>query len=90
MSTVIYVGNLPFDATEEAVHGLFSAYGTVESVNLITDRATGRPRGFGFVDMADGAQAAIAALNQSDLGGRPLTVSLAKPRSESSPRSRRW
>jgi cold-inducible RNA-binding protein len=90
MSTVIYVGNLPFDATEEVVRGLFSAYGTVESVNLITDRATGRLRGFGFVDMADGAQAAIAALNQTDLGGRPLTVNLAKPRAEHAPRPRRW
>ena len=90
MSTNIYVGNLPFDTTAEAVRDLFTAYGTVESVKLITDRETGRLRGFGFVEMAEGADEAIAALNQTDFGGRSLTVNLAKPRQERSPRSQRW
>jgi RNA recognition motif-containing protein len=88
MSTSIYVGNLPFTATEEEIHSLFSAYGTVESVKLITDRETGRKRGFGFVEMAHGASEAIAALHQKDLGGRRLTVNPAKPRAERPPR--RW
>jgi RNA recognition motif-containing protein len=90
MSTNIYVGNLPFSATEDEIRTLFSTYGTVESVNLITDRDTGRLRGFGFVEMASGANEAIAALNQTELGGRLLTVNPAKPREERSPRSRRW
>jgi RNA recognition motif-containing protein len=90
MSTNIYVGNLPFDSTEEAIRDLFSAYGTVESVKLITDRETGRLRGFGFVEMAEGADEAINALNQSTFGGRALTVNLAKPRQERQPRPRRW
>jgi cold-inducible RNA-binding protein len=80
----IYVGNLPFSATEEAVRNLFSQYGTVESVALINDRETGRPRGFGFVEMskADAARA-IQSLNGQDMGGRPLKVNEAqdKPRS---------
>jgi RNA recognition motif-containing protein len=87
MSTNIYVGNLPFSATETAVHDLFSAYGTVESVKLITDRETGRPRGFGFVEMADGADEAISSLDKQDFGGRPLTVNLARPREERPRRS---
>jgi RNA recognition motif-containing protein len=79
----IYVGNLPFSATEESVRSLFSQYGTVESVALINDRETGRPRGFGFVEMskADAARA-IQSLNGHDMGGRPLKVNEAqdKPR----------
>ena len=79
----IYVGNLPFSADEEAVRALFSAHGTVESVSLPMDRETGRPRGFGFVEMsqADSARA-IAALNGHSMGGRPLRVNEAqdKPR----------
>ena len=79
----IYVGNLPFSATEEAVRALFSQHGTVESVSLINDRETGRPRGFGFVEMprAD-AQKAIQSLNGYEMGGRPLKVNEAqdKPR----------
>jgi RNA recognition motif-containing protein len=79
----IYVGNLPFSATEEAVRALFSQHGTVESVSLINDRETGRPRGFGFVEMsrADAAKA-IQSLNGYDMGGRPLKVNEAqdKPR----------
>ena len=70
MSTNIYVGNLPFSTDVDEIRELFSAYGTVESVNLITDRETGRLRGFGFVDMSSGGQEAIDALHQSDLGGR--------------------
>ena len=80
MSTNIYVGNLPFTVTADEIRVLFSQYGTVESVNLITDRETGRLRGFGFVAMSSGAQEAIAALNQTDLKGRRLTVNPAKPR----------
>lgn len=89
MSTSIYVGNLPFSATEDDIRKLFSAYGTVDSVNLITDRETRRPRGFGFVEMSSGGQAAIDALNQSDFDGRNLTVNVAKPREERPRRERR-
>ena len=88
MSTNIYVGNLPFSATAEAIEELFSPYGMVENINLITDRDTGRLRGFGFVEMESGANEAIAALNEKDLDGRRLTVNLAKPRTER--RSNRW
>jgi cold-inducible RNA-binding protein len=77
----IYVGNLPFNATEAEVNGLFAEYGEVVSVALPTDRETGRPRGFGFVEMADdAARKAIAALNGKDFGGRALNVNEAKPR----------
>src|SRR5579864_8001791 len=79
----IYVGNLPFSASEADVRALFAAHGTVESVSLPTDRETGRPRGFGFVEMsqADAARA-IQNLNGHDMGGRPLRVNEAqdKPR----------
>jgi len=80
MSTNIYVGNLSFNVTVEEVRALFGAYGTVDNVNLITDRETGRLRGFGFVEMASGGNEAINALNGKELGGRNLTVNLAKPR----------
>ena len=80
MSKKIYVGNLPFSATDDEVRSLFSEYGTVQSVNLISDRETGRPRGFGFVEMADGADEAIEALHQSEMGGRSLNVNEARPR----------
>ena len=79
----IYVGNRPFSATEDSVRTLFAQYGTVESVTLINDRETGRPRGFGFVEMARGdAARAIQSLNGQDMGGRPLKVNEAqdKPR----------
>ena len=82
MSKKIYVGNLPFSATDDEVSDLFAEFGTVESVNLITDRETGRPRGFGFVEMADGAAEAIEALHQREMGGRSLNVSEARPRRE--------
>jgi RNA recognition motif-containing protein len=86
MSTNIYVGNLPFSTNEQEIQGLFEAYGDVESVNLITDRDTGRLRGFGFVSMSSGGDEAISANNQRELGGRSLTVNLAKPREERRPR----
>jgi len=88
MSTNIYVGNLSFNVTAEQIRELFGAYGTVEKVNLITDRETGRLRGFGFVEMASGGNEAIRALNDKELGGRNLTVNLAKPRADR--RSSRW
>lgn len=81
MSKKIYVGNLPFSATEDEVRSLFGQHGTVESVALINDRETGRPRGFGFVEMdTEGADAAIRALDGSDMGGRNLKVNEARPR----------
>ena len=79
----IYVGNLPFSVTEDAIRTLFAQHGTVESVSLVSDRDTGRPRGFGFVEMsrADAARA-IQNLNGSDMDGRALKVNEAqdKPR----------
>jgi RNA recognition motif-containing protein len=90
MSTNIYVGNLPFSATEDEIRKLFSAYGTVEKVSLIMDRETGQLRGFGFVEMSSGGREAIAGLDQRDLGGRTLSVNLARPREERSERPRRW
>jgi RNA recognition motif-containing protein len=79
--TTIYVGNLPFNATEQDVRALFELHGTVEAVKLINDRETGKPRGFGFVDMPQAeAQTAIQALNGQQLGGRPLRVNEAQER----------
>ena len=80
----IFVGNLAYTATEEDVRQLFEGYGVVDTVRLATDRDTGRPRGFGFVEMPDAteAQAAIDGLNGTSLGGRPLTVNEARPREE--------
>ena len=78
----LYVGNLPFDATTEGVRAAFEAFGTVHDVSLITDRDTGRLKGFGFVEMdADAADAAIEGLNNKDFGGRDLTVNEARERS---------
>src|SRR5580658_4791792 len=77
----IYVGNLPFTATDEEIRALFAAHGTVESVTLPIDRDTGRPRGFGFVEMSQSdASRAIQNLNGVDMGGRPLKVSEAQDR----------
>ena len=90
MSKKIYVGNLPFSAGEEEVRTLFEEYGTVDSINLITDRDTGRPRGFGFVEMENGADEAIEALNNFDMGGRQLKVNEARPREERPRRDNRW
>ncbi len=88
----IYVGNLPFSATEDEVREMFEAHGAVNSVNLITDRETGRPRGFGFVEMEVGedADAAISAFHQSQMGGRSLNVNEARPREERRPQRDRW
>jgi RNA recognition motif-containing protein len=77
----LYVGNLPFDATTDAVRAAFEAFGTVHDVSLVTDRETGRPRGFGFVEMdASAASAAIEGLNNKDFGGRDITVNEARER----------
>ena len=82
--TKLYVGNLPFTATDEAVNALFSKHGTVEKVSLITDRDTGRPRGFGFVEMSNAdASRAMQALNGTDFDGRSLKVSEAQERERS-------
>jgi RNA recognition motif-containing protein len=80
----IYVGNLTFDATEEQVRGLFEAYGPVDKVSIITDRDTGQPRGFAFVEMSDDESAgkAMEALNGTNLGGRNLTVNEARPKTD--------
>ncbi len=81
MVKTIYVGNLPFRAYEEEIRELFAQYGEVHSVNLITDRETGRPRGFGFVEMdSDCAIAAIEGLNGTEFGGRTLRVNEARER----------
>lgn len=83
MSKNIYVGNLPWSSTEEEVRAAFEAYGEVLSVKLIEDRETGRPRGFGFVEMEDaGAEEAIKNLDGSDFGGRNIKVNEARPRRE--------
>ena len=80
MSNKIYIGNLPFSSTEDELRSVFGQHGDVESVNVITDRETGRPRGFAFVEMADAAAAssAIKALDGSELGGRNLRVNEAE------------
>lgn len=80
----MYVGNLPFNATEDSVRALFAPHGTVDKVSLITDRDTGRPRGFGFVEMpnADAARA-MQALNGKDFEGRPLKVNEAQDKDRS-------
>jgi cold-inducible RNA-binding protein len=85
MSKKIYVGNLSFEATEEQVSEMFAQFGKVESIAMITDRASGRFRGFGFVEMEDSAaNAAIKALNDKELDGRMLRVNEARPREDRS------
>ena len=87
MAISIYVGNLPWSATEDSVRDLFSAHGEALSVKLISDRETGRARGFGFVEMEDGeADSAIEALDNFSFGGRTLRVNEAKPRAPRQPR----
>lgn len=80
----IFVGNLDFAATESSIRSLFEPYGSVDRVNLVTDRETGRSRGFAFVEMSDAAQAdkAIAALNGYNLDGRALNINEARPKTE--------
>ncbi|WP_374280413.1 RNA recognition motif domain-containing protein [Desulfovibrio sp.] len=88
MATSIYVGNLPWSATQEGVESLFSPYGEVLSVKLVSDRETGRARGFGFVEMEDGdAINAIAALDGKEFEGRALRINKAEPKK---PAPRRW
>lgn len=88
MAKNIYVGNLSYDSTDEALRGLFEQYGEVHSARVITDRVTGRSRGFGFVEMEDsGSEAAIQALNGTMLDGRALKVNEARPRES---RPQRW
>jgi cold-inducible RNA-binding protein len=80
----LYVGNLPHSTTEAELRNIFEAHGAVEKITLVTDRDTGRSRGFGFVEMTNASEAdkAIAALNGIDLGGRTLTINEAKAKSE--------
>src|SRR5437763_14421580 len=82
MATNIYVGNLPWSTTTDDLYAMFQQYGAVTRAQVVTDRETGRSRGFGFVEMPNEAeaQAAIAALNEQPMNGRPLTVNVAKPR----------
>ena len=88
--TTIYVGNLPFSATAEDVRALFERHGKVESVKLINDRETGKPRGFGFVEMpSSDAQAAIQQTNGFQMGGRALRVNEAQERPAGGPRGPR-
>lgn len=84
MSQKLFVGNLSFQTTENDLHDAFAAFGTVTEANLMMDRSTNRPRGFGFVTMssAEEAESAIAGLNGRDLDGRALTVNLARPRED--------
>ncbi len=86
MSRKLYVGNLPFSATEQTILSKFAECGTVESVKLITDRDTGRSKGFGFIEMGTEAEAraAIKTPNNTDFGGRPLRVNEAKPQKKRS------
>ncbi len=89
MSTKLYVVNLSYNTTENQLQDLFAQHGPVTSVDLIMDKFSGRPRGFGFVTMEtkEGAEAAVAALNGKNLDGRDLTVNEARPREERAPRS---
>ncbi|MFC1706119.1 RNA recognition motif domain-containing protein [Planctomycetota bacterium] len=88
----IYVGNLSFNSTEDDVRTLFEQFGSVQRVNIVLDRETGRPRGFGFVEMSDEAegQTAIEKLDGTELDGRNLKVNEAKPRASRSGGGRRW
>ncbi|HTJ00140.1 MAG TPA: RNA-binding protein [Dongiaceae bacterium] len=87
MSTKLFVGNLSFNTTENDLQDAFAAHGTVVETNLMMDRVTGRPRGFGFVTMStpEEAQKAISAMHGAQLDGRPLTVNIARPREERPP-----
>lgn len=78
----LYVGNLPFDTVADELREMFSPYGRVISATIASDRETGQSRGFGFVELAEGAEEAIQALNQAKFGGRNITVNEAKPRED--------
>lgn len=84
MAKKLYVGNLPYTATDSDLQRMFEAHGAVQSAQVVVDRDTGRSKGFGFVEMETGeaAQAAISALNGQDMGGRSLTVNEARPRED--------
>ena len=86
--TSIYVGNLPYSATEDDLRQAFSQHGEVADVNIVKDRETGRPRGFAFVEMPNGSEAAnaIKELNLSEIGGRSITVDEARPKRTHRPR----
>ena len=79
----IYVGNISWGLTDQDLENVFAEYGTVTSAKIITDRATGRSRGFGFVEMSDGGEAAIEALNETEVDGRSLVVNESRPRDKS-------
>ena len=79
----IYVGNISWGLTDQDLENTFAEYGTVTSAKIITDRATGRSRGFGFVEMSDGAEAAIEALNGAEVDGRELLVNESRPKDKS-------
>jgi RNA recognition motif-containing protein len=82
MTKKLYVGNLAFATTSDDLRDAFSEYGTVSSATVITDRETGRSRGFGFVEMEDGAEQAVEGMNGKELGGRTLNVNEARPRED--------
>jgi RNA recognition motif-containing protein len=82
MSKNLYVGNLAFTTTEDDLREVFSQHGTVTRAQVVMDRETGRSRGFGFVEMSEGGEAAVAALNGADFQGRTLTVNEARPRED--------
>jgi RNA recognition motif-containing protein len=86
----IYVGNLAYSVTEDDLRQAFSEFGTVTRATVITDRATGQSKGFGFVEMSNGAEAAIQNMNGKALSGRTIKVNEAKPREERPARSARW
>lgn len=88
----IYVGNLPFSTDDHELRGLFEGYGAVDSATVITDRETGRSRGFGFVEMANEGEAktAIDAMTEFEHGGRQLTVNEARPREDRNRNRNRW
>ena len=79
----IYVGNISWGLTDQDLENVFAEYGTVDSAKIITDRATGRSRGFGFVEISDGAEAAIEALNGTEVDGRELVVNESRPKDKS-------
>lgn len=90
MQTKLYVGNLSYQASQEEIRNYFSKYGTVQAVNLITDRATGQPKGFGFVEMSNAGEAEKALeLNGTEFLGRKIVVSEARPQEPRSDSSRR-